>query len=773
MNFGDVLIKAAAALAVAAFVAAWRWARGHAGSERTFRWAYHGMTACLAAASVMLMAAILLHDFRFEYVIGYSSRDLPAIYLVSAFWAGQAGTYLLWALLGAVIGLPLMRRGAWEPAAVMTAYVPTVGFLVSLMLNPEGNPFRMAAHAPPDGRGLNLLLQDPWMASHPPLVFLGYAAMTVPAVLALVALWKRTGDAWLAPALRWTLAAFLLLGAGIVLGGFWAYKVLGWGGYWGWDPVENASLVPWLVAAALLHGILVQNATGALRRTNWALALLGYVLVLYATFLTRSGVLADFSVHSFPAGSIYFMLVAILLGSLGVSAFAWVRRLRARGTAIETTASWPLVLAAVIVLLAISATFVLVGTSWPIVSSLIGEPAALAAPFYNRVSLPLYVALLALLAIAPFLGWGAAPAKTWIGRAAPSVLVAGAGTAAAFAWGARGAGTLGLFFAALAALTSNLVRFARVTRVRPLHTGAALSHIGFALMLLGIVSSSSWGVNDKVRLPLGHPVDAVGRIFTFRGHVDGSEPQDLWRIAVMRPGEAETTAHVAMFQVDESAKEPSVFRRPAILRGWGGDLYVAPLGVEGTARDDGPLQLVRDRPAPCGEAILTFLGFEVERLAEGHGMNVVARVRVERGEREEMVELPFGSIEGELRGTPVSSELLGGGTIAVQRLSVEGGFILVYGDAFRGVPSQVLVAEISTKPLIGLLWTGTLVLGLGCLVAVARRYVERTRVPAAEAEPVRARTPHPAARQRRNPGRAAARSAATARETFRGGSSRG
>jgi len=773
MNFGDVLIKAAAAFAVAAFVAAWRWSRDHSGSERTFRWAYHGMTACLAAASAMLMAAILLHDFRFEYVIGYSSRDLPAIYLVSAFWAGQAGTYLLWALLGALIGFPLMRRGAWEPAAVMTAYVPTVGFLVSLMLNPEGNPFRLAAHVPPDGRGLNLLLQDPWMASHPPLVFLGYAAMTVPAVLALVALWRRTGDAWLAPALRWTLAAFLLLGAGIVLGGFWAYKVLGWGGYWGWDPVENASLVPWLVAAALLHGLVVQNATGALRRTNWALALLGYVLVLYATFLTRSGVLADFSVHSFPAGSIYFVLAAILLGSLGVSTFAWVRRVRNRGTAIETTASWPFVLAAVIVLLAISATFVLVGTSWPMISSVVGEPSALAAPFYNRVSLPLYVALLALLAIAPFLGWGADPARTWIRRAAPSVLVALLGSAAAFAWGARGAGTLSLFFVALAALTSNLVRFVRVTRVHLLHTGAALSHIGFALMLLGIVSSSSWGVSEKVRLPLGHPVDAAGRIFTFRGHVDGSEPQDLWRIAVMRPGEVETTAHVAMFEVDEGKKERSVFRRPAILRGWGGDVYVAPLGIESTARDDGPLQLVKERPASYGEATLTFLGFEVERLAEGHGMNVVARVRVERDGHEEMVALPFGSVEGELRGTPVSSELLGGGSLAVQRMSVEGGWILVLGDTPAGVPSQLLTAEISTKPLIGLLWTGTLVLGLGCLVAVARRYVERARVQAAEAEPDRARALRSTARRQRDPRRAAARSVAPARETLRTGSSRG
>jgi len=398
------------------------------------------------------------------------------------------------------------------------------------------------------------------------------------------------------------------------------------------------------------------------------------------------------------------------------------------------------------------------------ISSMLGEPAVPAAPFYNRVSLPLYVALLALLAIAPVLGWGAALARSWIARAVPGLLVATSVTAVAFAWGARGVGSLGLFFVALAALTSNLIRFARVAGARPLHTGAALAHVGFALMLLGIVSSSSWGVSERVRLPLGHPVDAVDRIFTFRGHVDGSEPQDLWRVAVMRPGEAETTAHVAMFALDDGGKEPSVFRRPAILRAWGGDLYVAPMGVEGTeVRADGTLQLVRDRPASHGDASLTFIGFEAQELGEGHGMRVLARVRVQRGTSEETIELPFGSVEGQLRGTPVPPTLLGGGTtLAIQRMSVEEGWILVLVRGDGGIPSQVLTAEISTKPLIGLLWAGTLVLGLGCLVAVARRYVEaRGRVAASEGESVQARTAVPLAkaRGRRSPGRVAARRA--------------
>jgi len=348
MNLGNLALKLATVLALVAFAAAVSWARGNAGSRRAFAWSYHGMTFCLGLASALLMASILGHDFRFEYVASYSSRDLPLIYLISSFWAGQSGTYLLWALLAALVGYVLFRKRSWEPAMVMAVYVPTIGFLLGLMLVPAGNPFTMLDHAPPDGRGLNPLLQDPWMASHPPLIFLGYAAMTVPAVLALVALLRRKDEPWVGPALRWSLLGFVGLGAGIVLGGFWAYKVLGWGGYWGWDPVENASLIPWIVVTALLHGLLVQKFSGALRRTNLVLALAGYLLVLYATFLTRSGVLADFSVHSFPQGDIYRVLVAIMLIALAASVVAFLRARVPLGRDVPLAFSWPLILSSVI-----------------------------------------------------------------------------------------------------------------------------------------------------------------------------------------------------------------------------------------------------------------------------------------------------------------------------------------------------------------------------------------------------------------------------------------
>jgi cytochrome c-type biogenesis protein CcmF len=723
MTPGNLTLKLATVLCVVAFVSALRWARGHEASERVFRWSYQAMTVCLAFASTLLMMAILVHDFRFDYVIGYSSRDLPLLYLISSFWAGQQGTFLLWALLAALVGYPLFRKGGWEPAAVATAYLPTVGFLLVLMLDPGGNPFRLAQHVPPDGRGLNMLLQDPWMASHPPLVFLGYAAMAVPAALAMVSLFKRRDDGWLVPALRWSLLAYLGLGAGIVLGGFWAYKVLGWGGYWGWDPVENASLVPWLAVTALIHGLVVQKGSGALRRSNWILALAGYVLVLYATFLTRSGVLADFSVHSFPAGTIFRLLVGVLLVTLAASIWGLARRFRSRGSAIETAVSWPLVISVAVGLFIASGLFVLIGTSWPMISTWFGTASSMGPPFYNRVSLPLYITLFGLLAVAPFLGWRNAPARAWLVRVVPALVAATVGTAGALALGARGVGALALFFVAVAALTSNIIRFAQVARARLLFTGAALAHIGFALMFVGIVASSAWGVTERVDLPLGRPVEAVDRILTFRGHVDGSEPQDRWRVAVQRPGEAETPTFVGMFMIEGNGGEDQVFRRPAILRSVAGDLYVAPLGLDESGAGAKTVDLARGEPAPYGEGSLTFLGFETEQTESGHGMTFTAHVEVRRGEEREVVDLPFGMVDGRLGGSRVPVESVPGTTLAMQQLSVEQGMIRVRVEN-PSAASQVLVAEVSTKPLIGFLWAGTLFLGLGCTVAVVRRVRE-------------------------------------------------
>ena len=508
-----------------------------------------------------------------------------------------------------------------------------------------------------------------------------------------------------------------------MLGGFWAYKVLGWGGYWGWDPVENASLIPWIVIAALLHGLLVQRASGALRRTNLVLALAAYLLVLYSTFLTRSGVLAEFSVHSFPAGSIYRILLGIMFLALAVSVFVFVRAKVPFGKEVPLTLAWPLILSTVIVLLTISAAFVLIGTSWPILSSLAGKAASFGAAFYNSVNLPLYIALLLILGVAPFVGWATPDRSRLISRVLPALVLAGGGTATAFAFGGRGLGALLLFFVSLFAAFANLFRFVEVGRVRLLHGGAAVAHLGFALMFIGIVASGAWGAETEVRLPRGQPVEALGLQLTFSGHVDGSEPQDRWRIIVSRPDGVEVPAEVHMFRVAGGRGGEEFFHRPAILRGLAGDLYIAPQGLE---IDGGrwPLELARGEPLQLPDTVITFERFETAGMGTGQGMTVLAHLRVQRGDAEERVALPFEVGQSGARGRPVEIGLMPGLTFTLDQMSVEAGRILVLVEDPAAEPAQILSAEVSTKPLINLLWLGTLLLGVGCSMAILRRITE-------------------------------------------------
>jgi len=732
MTPGRLALYLAAVFGFVAFVSALRWARGNNDSRTIFRLAYHGMTLALALASVLLMLAIVMHDFRYAYVVNYTSRDLPTLYLVSAFWGGQEGTFLLWALMGALIGYPLFRKTAWEPAAVMVCYLPTILFLIGLMFDSGGNPFGLSPQVPADGFGLNILLQDPWMATHPPAVFLGYAAMTVPAALALAALFKREESEWLDTGLRWSLIAFVSLGTGIILGGFWAYKVLGWGGFWGWDPVENASLVPWIVVAALVHGLVVQKATNSLQRTNLVLALSGYLLVVYATFLTRSGVLADFSVHSFPKGTLYRWLVAGMLAMLAVSAYALLRRKAPHGQPVETSFSWPFLLSSMAVLLVMSATLVLIGTSWPILTSFMERPTIPSMPFYNRVSLPLYVVVLLILGVAPFSGWKLPSWRmlnkgVWI-----SLAIAAAATGFAFAAGGRGLGYLLLFFAASLALTSNVIRFVNVARMRLLNTGASLSHLGFAMMVIGIVASSAWDREAELQLPLGQPVEALERTLTYRGHVEGSSPKERWRVDVAGPGENVVPAITTMYQKQRSGAEPELVRKPAILRSLGHDLYLVPVGLQPNQQ---MIDLIQGQPVRRGNVQLTFDRFETESMGDpGAGMKVLAVIKIEPdGEDEETVKLPMVAAGAQMAGELVRPASLPGTTLKLDRMAVEQKLVRVEIHDPGG--SETLLTTVTIKPLMNVLWSGTIVMALGCVVAATRRYVEKRAMLAAAPQP--------------------------------------
>ena len=289
----------------------------------------------------------------------------------------------------------------------MIVYLATFLGIIAILC--KQSPFKLLPPpAPADGVGLNPLLQDPWMVIHPPVMFVGFASLSVPFSFAIAALWKKRWDGWIARTLPWALLTFLTLGTAILMGGYWAYKTLGWGGYWGWDPVENTSLVPWLFTAALVHGMFLQKARKRHRKVNLILACTAYATILYGTFLTRSGVLADFSVHSFIDLGITGWLVAILGSFVALSLVMLAFRWRSIPTADDEET--PLLSRSVLFILGI-ATFcalglvILLGTSAPLLTRLSGTPSQVQTSFYGATTAPAGFLLLLLSGLVAFVSW--------------------------------------------------------------------------------------------------------------------------------------------------------------------------------------------------------------------------------------------------------------------------------------------------------------------------------------------------------------------------------
>ena len=288
------------------------------------RRALFGMSALVTAAALLLMWAFAVHDFSISYVAETSSRTTPAFYLFTSLWGGQAGSLLFWSWLLSVFASIALAR-TWRADEALAPYFAAVcavvtGFFLILVAF-YANPFARLAVIPLDGRGLNPLLQHPGMAFHPPMLYLGLTGMTIPFAFGIAALASGRLDAgWAIASRRWTLIAWLFLSIGLTLGGRWAYDVLGWGGYWGWDPVENAALMPWLAATAFLHSVMVQERRGMFGVWNMALVILTFTLVLIGTFMTRAGLVS--SVHAFARSEIgapfVVFIVLVIVGSLGL-----------------------------------------------------------------------------------------------------------------------------------------------------------------------------------------------------------------------------------------------------------------------------------------------------------------------------------------------------------------------------------------------------------------------------------------------------------------------
>jgi cytochrome c-type biogenesis protein CcmF len=416
VTLGAICVLAALALTVGTWVAyVWGLAKNQ---ENLLRFARYGVVATFAAvtaASLVLMALLVAHDISVKYVAEHTSRDLELGYTMSAFWAGQEGSLLLWEWLLAGFTVIVAFRKADNPrlADLSAAVLSILSTFFLVLLTFVTMPFTLTPVALEDGLGLNPQLQNIGMVFHPPSLYVGYVGFAVPFAYALAALILNQADAaWFRRMRRWMLVSWVFLGIGIVLGAQWAYVELGWGGYWAWDPVENASLVPWLTATAYLHAGVVADRRGGLRRWGLILLFATFILTLVGTFLTRSGVIQ--SVHAYTEGGLLGPLFASFIGlttivSMALLVWRW-RHLDAPPQEKFSIVSREPGFLAVTALFAALVVAVLVGTLYPIFSQLGGgQQQALTVSYYEMVSAPLSMLIVVLLGVCPALRWRGQP----------------------------------------------------------------------------------------------------------------------------------------------------------------------------------------------------------------------------------------------------------------------------------------------------------------------------------------------------------------------------
>jgi cytochrome c-type biogenesis protein CcmF len=509
---------------VAGLWAAWHGRRRLALSAQN---ALLGAFATTLVASAVLVVALVRNDFSFVYAWAHTSRALPTGYTLSAFWGGQEGSLLLWLLIltgYAAAAVLLNRRQARDLVVWVVPVLAGVAVFFSFLVVVLASPFATQV-APLDGRGLNPSLQNPYMMAHPPLLYLGYVGLTVPFAFAIGSLLaRRTDERWIVATRRWTLVAWTSLGIGQLLGSHWAYEEIGWGGYYAWDPVENAALMPWLAATAYLHSVMIQEKRGMLKVWNVLLVLLAFGLSLFGTFLTRSGIVS--SIHSFTEGSIgpWFLgfICLVVLGSLAL-VFSRLPLLRAR-TRLESLVSREATFLYNNLLLVALTLTILWGVAYPILHELVyGEQRLVGQGYYNFFLRVFGLPLLLLMGIGPLVAWRRASLR---GLAATFVWPLGFALVAGVALLLLGAGSsipglIAYTFSAFV-LTSIVLEFARGTRARRSLAGGSwprafselvgrnrrryggyVVHAAVVLLAVGVAGSSAYDTVAEGRLATG------------------------------------------------------------------------------------------------------------------------------------------------------------------------------------------------------------------------------------------------------------------------------
>ncbi len=492
--------------------------------------AAYAVAGLMSIAMAALLWAFFTHDYQVSYVANYSNNNLPLLYTLSAVWGGQEGSLLLWGWLLAVFTAIVMlqnRRQNRELIPYVTAVLMSVELFFLILMTFITSPFSRLDFVPADGQGLNPLLQNPGMLIHPPTLLIGYVGFTVPFAFAMAALITgRLGDVWIRSTRRWTMFSWFFLGVGILLGAQWAYVELGWGGYWAWDPVENASLIPWLTGTAYLHSVMIQERKNMLKVWNVSLIIVTFLLSIFGTFITRSGIIS--SVHSFGQSA----LGPFFLGFTGATLVAAVILINNRLPYLKSTNELDSLISRESSflfnnLILVGAAFsIFLGTIFPIISEAVtGMKITVGAPFFNQVNVPIGLALLFLTGICPIIAWRKTSGRNLRKNVMLPFLIALAGGITLYAAGIGRGYSLLSFSLSILVLTTIAIEFIRGVRARHAmkdeprivalgkliwqnkrRYGGYFVHIGIVLIFIGITGSSAFKVEKEAHLSRGESV---------------------------------------------------------------------------------------------------------------------------------------------------------------------------------------------------------------------------------------------------------------------------
>jgi cytochrome c-type biogenesis protein CcmF len=511
-------------------------AGGHAayhGRRRLADSARNALIACFGTtlvAAAVLLTALLRHDFSFRYVAAHTNRSLPKIYALTAFWGGQEGSLLLWLLVltgyGA-LAVALNRRLLRDLTAWVVPVLGGIATFFSFVLVFVASPFDTQT-APVDGAGLTPSLQNPYMVAHPPMLYLGYVGLSIPFAFAAGAMLSGHADErWIVATRRWTIAAWMFLGFGQLLGAHWAYVEVGWGGYYAWDPVENAALMPWLAATAFLHSVMIQERKGMLKVWNMVLVALAFELSVFGTFLTRSGVVN--SIHSFSKSPIggWFLAFVVISSLFSLGLILWRLPLLKARTKLESALSREAAFLYNNLLLVALCLTVLWGVLFPIVTQLVkGESRTMGRPYYDFFLRAFGLPLLLLMAVGPLIAWRRTSVRSLVRTlawpiaasvAAGVVLVVlGAGSSKpgliAYTFSAFVLGTIALEVVKGTRATGSLFQLVARNRRR---YGGYVVHASVVLLAIGIAGSSAYGTTRQVKLLPGQTASVAGYRLTY------------------------------------------------------------------------------------------------------------------------------------------------------------------------------------------------------------------------------------------------------------------